>query len=93
MRISPVELNTVSNAILHFFAVTNCLPLVQLCQKRLRCKDSRKTLVFTTSTLCLRSGDFPQSQQSVVEKKGIKAISLRVLLRSKSSWVLRYHDL
>ena len=32
-------------------------------------KDSRKTRVFTTGTLCLWSGDFPQSQQSVVEKK------------------------
>ena len=29
----------------------------------------KKTRVFTTGTLCLWSGDFPQSQQSVVEKK------------------------
>ena len=31
--------------------------------------NSRKTCLFTTDTFCLRSGDFSQSQQSVVEKR------------------------
>ena len=42
----------------------------------LRCtSDSRKTYFFTKDTFYLRSGDFPQSQQSVVEKWTFKQSS------------------
>ena len=73
MTISPIELNSRSNAILHVFAVTNNAFLLEASVRAVR------TLVFfTTSTLCLRPGHFPQSQHGVVEKKGIEVILLRV---------------
>lgn len=37
------------------------------------CTDLRKPLIFTIGTFCFLSGDFPQSQHSVVEKAEISA--------------------
>ena len=61
-----------------------CPSLVQLCDEASSPGDSRKTCFFTTDTFCHRSGDFPQSQQSVVENYTFKTSS-KVLSPSVAS--------